>query len=42
IRSALVMLEILSRRFFLKMDLSDHREHKREVGIPLFQLNHNS
>nr|GFC63006.1 hypothetical protein [Tanacetum cinerariifolium] len=34
IRRALVMLEILSRRFFLKLNLSDHREHKREVEIP--------
>nr|GEW58999.1 hypothetical protein [Tanacetum cinerariifolium] len=31
---ALLMLEILSRRFFLKLNLSDHREHKREVEIP--------
>nr|GFC03479.1 hypothetical protein [Tanacetum cinerariifolium] len=31
---ALVMLEILSRRFFLKLNLSDHREHKRKVEIP--------
>nr|GEX89248.1 hypothetical protein [Tanacetum cinerariifolium] len=30
----LVMLEILSRRLFLKLNLSDHREHKREVEIP--------
>nr|GEZ64333.1 hypothetical protein [Tanacetum cinerariifolium] len=34
IRKALVMLEILSKRFFLKLNLSDHREHKREVEIP--------
>nr|GEU66495.1 reverse transcriptase domain-containing protein [Tanacetum cinerariifolium] len=34
IRRALVMLEILSRIFFLKLNLSDHREHKREVEIP--------
>nr|GEX06137.1 hypothetical protein [Tanacetum cinerariifolium] len=34
IRRALVMLEILSRRFLLKIKLSDHREHKREVEIP--------
>nr|GEW95249.1 integrase, catalytic region, zinc finger, CCHC-type, peptidase aspartic, catalytic [Tanacetum cinerariifolium] len=34
IRRALVMLEILSRRFFLKLNQSDHREHKREVEIP--------
>nr|GEZ35797.1 hypothetical protein [Tanacetum cinerariifolium] len=33
-RRALLMLEILSRRFFLKLNLSDHREHKREVEIP--------
>nr|GEZ59598.1 hypothetical protein [Tanacetum cinerariifolium] len=33
IRRALVMLEILSRRFLLKLNLSDHREHKREVEI---------
>nr|GEW11238.1 hypothetical protein [Tanacetum cinerariifolium] len=36
IRRALLMLEILSRRFFLKLNLSDHREHKREVEIPDF------
>nr|GEW14507.1 RNA-directed DNA polymerase, eukaryota, reverse transcriptase zinc-binding domain protein [Tanacetum cinerariifolium] len=34
IRRALVMQEILSMIFFLKLNLSDHREHKREVEIP--------
>nr|GEY67394.1 reverse transcriptase [Tanacetum cinerariifolium] len=31
---ALVMLEILLRRFFLKLNLSDHREYNRDVEIP--------
>nr|GEV47513.1 reverse transcriptase domain-containing protein [Tanacetum cinerariifolium] len=35
IRRALLMLEILSRRFFFKLNLSDHREHQRGVEIPV-------
>nr|GEV73468.1 hypothetical protein [Tanacetum cinerariifolium] len=34
IREVLLMLKILSRRYFLKLNLSDHREHKRELEIP--------
>nr|GEX85704.1 hypothetical protein [Tanacetum cinerariifolium] len=35
IRRALLMLETLSRRFFLKLNLFDHREHQRGVEIPV-------
>nr|GEX41979.1 hypothetical protein [Tanacetum cinerariifolium] len=35
IRRALLMLEILSRWFFLKLNLSDHRKHQKGVEIPV-------
>nr|GEY85397.1 hypothetical protein [Tanacetum cinerariifolium] len=35
IRRTLVMLEIMSRRFFLKLNLSDHREHQKGEEIPV-------
>nr|GEV48051.1 hypothetical protein [Tanacetum cinerariifolium] len=35
IRRALLMLEILSRRFFLKLNISDHRKHQRGVEVPV-------